>query len=121
MPIYEYECDDCDHITEVIQQKVGPDREYRCAICGNKARLAVSVPSMQPDDMWNGHYSVSLGRHFNSRSEYNSYCKEKGFEVSGARDRGAIESAARAKVAKAQKEKNDRLKTVSTVVRDYMA
>jgi putative FmdB family regulatory protein len=120
MPIYEYECPECDHITEVIQTTYDYKESVPCKICGTEAPKAVSVPTMQPDDMWNGHYSVSLGRRFNSRREYNDYCKRNGFEASSARDRGAVESANRAKAAKDAKAKEERTRHVAQHVRDFM-
>lgn len=123
MPIYEYYCEECDDITEVITYRIGdgPAKESVCKWCGNKAELAVSVPSMRPDDMWNGHYSVSLGKHFNSRREYNDYCKRNGYEASGARDQGAVESARRTREYKNQKQKKARTEHVAKHVREFMA
>lgn len=118
MPIYEYECEQCDAITEVFKVKPDPDEEAPCAFCGEDAQLAISVPAMQPDDMWNGHFSISLGRHFNSRREYNDHCKRHGFEQSSAHDRGAYESAQRAKAAKEEKQRKRRHEFVAEQVRD---
>ncbi len=36
MPIYEYECDKCDHVTEDLRQVAQADEPLACEACGNK-------------------------------------------------------------------------------------
>ncbi len=36
MPIYEYECEKCDHITEDLRQMAQADEPLACEACGSK-------------------------------------------------------------------------------------
>lgn len=46
MPLYEYECDDCGHRTEVIQ-RVGAPPIGACDECGGEMRRLLSAPAFQ--------------------------------------------------------------------------
>ena len=46
MPIYEYECTDCGHRTEVLQRLSDPPLEA-CPECGKPVRRLVSAPAFQ--------------------------------------------------------------------------
>lgn len=46
MPIYEYECDDCKHRTELLQKLSDPPLE-KCPECGSTVRKVVSAAGLQ--------------------------------------------------------------------------
>ena len=46
MPIYEYQCADCDEHLELIQ-KVGEGRKRKCPECGGKLEKLISRTSFQ--------------------------------------------------------------------------
>ncbi len=44
MPIYEYRCDDCEHVTELLRTMNQADDKARCESCGSgKTRRVQSV------------------------------------------------------------------------------
>lgn len=47
MPIYEYECEDCGKVSEVLHKKINAKERPACPSCGSK-RLAklISIPSV---------------------------------------------------------------------------
>jgi putative FmdB family regulatory protein len=60
MPCYEYNCWKCGEHFERIK----PIRDRAsdvCPECGSKVRVAVSVPTMQPDPYWSGHVDDTFG------------------------------------------------------------
>jgi putative FmdB family regulatory protein len=61
MPIYEYRCEKCKTQFEYIKLRPQPDGTRKCPECGAEAELAVSVPYMQPDDLWAGRVDPTLG------------------------------------------------------------
>jgi putative FmdB family regulatory protein len=46
MPIYEYQCEECDQRTEAIQRLDEPPLE-QCPHCGGKLRKLMSAPAFQ--------------------------------------------------------------------------
>src|SRR5262245_24922768 len=46
MPLYEYQCQDCDHRFEVIQKFSDPPVE-KCPKCGGPVRKLMSSPAIQ--------------------------------------------------------------------------
>lgn len=46
MPLYEYECEDCEHRFEVIQKFSDPPLET-CPKCGGSVRKLLSSPAIQ--------------------------------------------------------------------------
>jgi putative FmdB family regulatory protein len=46
MPLYEYQCEDCDHRFEVIQKYADPPLE-KCPKCGGPVRKLFSSPAIQ--------------------------------------------------------------------------
>lgn len=46
MPLYEYECSDCGHRTEVIQRVSDPPLA-ECPECGGAVRRLLSAPAVQ--------------------------------------------------------------------------
>lgn len=117
MPIYEYDCTNCARRFEWYKGSVGPDNTHTCPDCGATANLAVSVPAMQPDDLWFGKYDESLGREFSSRKQRDDYCKTKGIEVS---DSGARSSAQDARGRREAANAKAREEAVAKTVRDIL-
>ena len=117
MPIYEYDCSNCNRRFEVYQLVIGPHKEHLCTVCGGGAILAVSVPAMQPDDMWMGKYDEALGRTFDSKKRRDDYCKARGIETS---DSGAGSAAADARGRQKAAERKALENEVGELVRDIM-
>ena len=46
MPLYEYRCNDCDHIFDRII-KINEEKEIYCPKCGEKAKKVVSMPNTE--------------------------------------------------------------------------
>jgi putative FmdB family regulatory protein len=46
MPLYEYECTECGHRTELLQRHGDPPLD-RCPQCGGAVRKLFSAPSVQ--------------------------------------------------------------------------
>jgi len=46
MPIYEYQCDECERVTEALQKLNDPPLS-ECPHCGGKLRKLLSAPSFQ--------------------------------------------------------------------------
>ncbi len=46
MPLYEYECTECGHRTELLQRHGDPPLE-KCPECGSKVRKLFSAPAVQ--------------------------------------------------------------------------
>lgn len=117
MPIYEFHCMDCGEEFELITQFADGRQVTECVNCGMTADRMVSVPAMQPDDLWAGHYDVTLGKHFDSKKRRDDYCKRKGYEVA---DSGAKNSAQDARARKLAAENAAREKAVAKVVQDTL-
>ena len=47
MPLYEYQCEDCDHRFEVIHQKFSDPPVEKCPKCGGPVRKLFSSPAIQ--------------------------------------------------------------------------
>lgn len=119
MPIYEYQCTECGDTFEVFQARIGPDEEKQCPQCFSRACLKVSVPKMEPDNMWaNPVYDESLGRTFNSRSEMKKYMSRNGIEDVDAGTARDVKRNARLREEKAAKESGEE---VARIVQDVMA
>jgi putative FmdB family regulatory protein len=49
MPIYEYICEDCGHVTEALRAMRDADTAYACEKCeSTRTRRAHSVPAAAP-------------------------------------------------------------------------
>ena len=46
MPIYEYKCDQCGHVSEVLQKVEDPPMTV-CVNCGGRVRKLISPPAIQ--------------------------------------------------------------------------
>lgn len=46
MPLYEYRCDDCGSLSELLQRVDDPPAET-CSDCGGKLRKLISAPAFQ--------------------------------------------------------------------------
>ena len=47
MPLYEFQCDECGHRFEIIQQKFSDPPPAACPQCGGTVRKLVSSPAFQ--------------------------------------------------------------------------
>ena len=47
MPLYEYQCEQCDHRFEVIQKSFSEAPVEKCPKCGGAVRKLVSSPAIQ--------------------------------------------------------------------------
>ncbi len=47
MPLYEFQCDECGHRFEIIQQKFSDPPPAACPQCGGPVRRLVSSPAFQ--------------------------------------------------------------------------
>ena len=49
MPIYEYQCNECDEITEEFDKITSTTKTIKCSLCGYQAnRIISSTQSYQP-------------------------------------------------------------------------
>jgi putative FmdB family regulatory protein len=47
MPIYEYRCENCGKITEVLQKRMDLEEQLKCFNCGSKQlKKMISVPAV---------------------------------------------------------------------------
>ncbi len=47
MPIYEYQCEKCQHVTEFLESSANSTKQHRCEKCGSKdVRKLLSVPNV---------------------------------------------------------------------------
>lgn len=49
MPLYEFECRRCAHITEIYHDLMRPQALTTCEECGGTAAKVVSAPNLQSD------------------------------------------------------------------------
>jgi putative FmdB family regulatory protein len=47
MPLYEYQCEECDHRFEVIQKSFSDPQVQTCPKCGGPVRKLMSSPAIQ--------------------------------------------------------------------------
>ena len=47
MPLYEYQCEECDHRFEVIQKSFSDPPVQKCPKCGGPVRKLMSSPAIQ--------------------------------------------------------------------------
>jgi len=47
MPLYEYQCEECDHRFEVIQKSFSDPAVQKCPKCGGPVRKLMSSPAIQ--------------------------------------------------------------------------
>ena len=51
MPIYEYQCEKCQHVMEFLETFDASTKEHRCEKCGGKdMRKLLSVPNVRVTD-----------------------------------------------------------------------
>ena len=86
MPIYNYECEKCGIITEVLLKLDEMSDTYPCKRCGKKAHKIIVLghggiqdehPRWLNQDVRNALQDESE-RPITTRSQYNRYLKEKG-------------------------------------------
>jgi len=123
MPIYEFENEDGDRIERFIKSW----RECPPFILTDNGQiwaLAVSVPTMRPDDMWMGYYDHGLGVHVTSRAAHRDAMKAVGAEQSPGTDdcsrKQAEEHAAGVHRERRKKADAERMDTVGNTVREIM-
>ncbi len=47
MPIYEYRCEDCGKIFEILQKRTDPEECLKCLYCGSgQLKKMISVPTV---------------------------------------------------------------------------
>ncbi len=61
MPLFEFECQDCGHVFEVILQKVTPATTPACPKCGKKRVERIWSPFAAPNVGGGGCGSGSFG------------------------------------------------------------
>jgi len=79
MPIYEYECLECEKRFEELCN-ISERHDVRCNKCGEKVRLLVST-SISRDwfrPHWNEHLDTTRSIYVGSKKEYKRLCKDKG-------------------------------------------
>lgn len=83
MPLYEYECPDCEEITEDFRQISDRAQPMECK-CGGLAEKIISPPYR--DRAWENGITLDHvelhPKHFRTRQELRSYCKKKGLTSS---------------------------------------
>ncbi len=92
MPLYEYQCDHCGEIFEIIQ-KFSDSPLFECELCGGKLERLLSPPAIQfKGDGWyvtdyggkNGKNSSSVESSVESSSKKSEKKTEKPSEASAA-------------------------------------
>jgi putative FmdB family regulatory protein len=79
MPMYEYRCEPCNAVTEVIRSIALRDESSACRLCGEPAERIISVPTMH---VWNADRKfvqcgpADGGMSFGTKAEYNHYLAE---------------------------------------------
>lgn len=63
MPLYEYKCEICGHITEDVRTVDEKDNIADCEKCGSAARKIISIPNLVTDTNfgYTGKYDSRLG------------------------------------------------------------
>jgi putative FmdB family regulatory protein len=91
MPLYEYQCDACDHRFEVIQKYSDPPIDI-CPKCGSAVHKLLSSPAIQFKG--SGWYITDYARAGKSegKSEGSTSGSAAKSESSGSSDKGASES-----------------------------
>lgn len=120
MPLYEFECPEHGVFEELFQHPVGA-AQSDCPECGQESGRVCSVPVMRPDSYWAGHYSLTLGRHFTSKSEEKRFLKERRIEDGG----GVADNAASRKAGIARQERDaaaerERERSIAATVNELM-
>ena len=49
MPIYEYECQSCDNIDELIEINYNSSKTKKCSECGGKSKRIISTGAVHTD------------------------------------------------------------------------
>jgi len=80
MPLYEYRCSVCGHITADFRKISDRHNECTCESCRNPARLAVSQISPITDKrfFYTDKYDPRLRSHIKGRKDFFEKCKAKG-------------------------------------------
>lgn len=116
MPIYEYRCV-CGHRFENIKLSIGsgPEQQFECSECGEMAALQVSVPFMQPDDMWAGRVDPTFG-YVTSKKELERKEKAAGLERA---DKGLAAHVERAKRHREAVQDKKREEAIASTVKEF--
>lgn len=91
MPLYEYECDACQHRFEVIQKFSDAPIET-CPKCGSAVRKLMSSPAIQFKGT--GWYITDYAKKDSTPATKGSSGKESGTAASDATESGSTASAA---------------------------
>lgn len=87
MPIYEYQCDDCERVTEALQ-KVDDPPLGECPHCGGALRKLISAPAFQFKG--SGWYVTDYARKGGGGAESGG---KSGGETSSGKDSGGSSSS----------------------------
>jgi len=49
LPIYEYECQSCDNIDELIEINYNSSKTKKCSECGGKSKRIISIGAVHTD------------------------------------------------------------------------
>ena len=80
MPLYEFHCNVCGHITEELFKVIEKPATLLCEDCGHLAGPIMSVPAWQPNQYKGApeHYDVGLGCVVENSKHRDKICKERG-------------------------------------------
>jgi len=79
MPIYEYKCAVCEHITSDFRNVDERNHPAICENCGCVAKKIISAPNARTDEMYAGVVDKRLGKEpLTGRKDFEQRCKEKG-------------------------------------------
>jgi len=81
MPIYEYQCQECQAVTEELAAKpVGPRVQRRCDACGGTATPIVSQMRAQTWKPLFLEHVCPEGKLFETKQSLKDYCRDNGLE-----------------------------------------